>query len=96
LIQADRRALAEPRQRRDQQALLSERRPVALGILDQLVGFRHPQGAASALEPVVEQDAGDLAALAGASAIAEKPAAAEADGIFGIIGGGRDDIERLI
>src|SRR6266481_549 len=88
--------MAKPRQRRDQQALLSERRPVALGVLDQLVGFGDPQGAAAALEPVAEQDAGDLAALAGAGTVAEKPAAAEADGILGIIRSSRDDIERLV
>ena len=77
--EADRGALGEARQRRDQQPLLAERRPVALGILDQLVGFRDPDGAAAALEPVVEQDAGDLAALARAGAIAEHPAAPETD-----------------
>src|SRR5579871_3500876 len=64
LLQADRRALAKARQWRDLQTLLSERRPVALGVLDQLVGLRDPESAAAALEPVVEHDAGDLAALA--------------------------------
>ena len=39
LLQPDRRALPEARERRDQQPLLAERRPVALGVLDQLVGF---------------------------------------------------------
>ena len=92
----DRRALAKPRQRRDQQALLSERRPVALGVLDQLVGFGDPDRAAASLEPVVEQDAGDLAALAGAGTVAEKPAAVEADGILGIIRCRRDESERVI
>ena len=62
--QPDRRALAEARQRRDQQPLHAERRPVALGVLDQLVGLADPDRAAAALEPVVEQDAGDLTALA--------------------------------
>ena len=76
--------------------LLPERRPIALGVLDQLVGFRHPDRAAAALQPVVEQDAGDLAALAGAGAVAEKPAAAEADGVFGVVGRGRDDVEGLV
>ena len=95
-LQPDRRALTEARQRRDQQPLLAERRPVALGVLDQLVGFRHPDRAAAALQPVVEQDAGDLAALAGAGAVAEKPAAAEADGVLGVVGRGRDDVEGLV
>ena len=83
-------------ERRDQQPLLAERRPVALGVLDQLVGFRDPDRAAAALQPVVEQDAGDLAALAGAGAVAEKPAAAEAHGILGVVGRGRDDVEGLV
>ena len=96
LLQPDRRALAEARQRRDQQPLHAERRPVALRILDQLVGLRDPDRAAAALQPVVEQDAGDLAALAGAGAVAQKPAAAEAHGVLGVIGRGRDDIEGLV
>ena len=37
-----------------------------------------------------------MAALAGAGAVAEKPAAAEADGILGVVRGSRDDIERVI
>ena len=96
MLQTDRRALAEARQRRHQKPLLAERRPIALGVLDQLVGFRHPDRAAAALQPVVEQDACNLAALAGAGAIAEKPAAAEADGVFSVVGRGRDDIECLV
>ena len=43
--QPDRRALAEARQRRDQQPLHAERRPVALGVLDQLVGLGDPDRA---------------------------------------------------
>ncbi len=88
MLQTDRRPLTEARQRRHQQPLLPERGPIALGVLDQLVGFRHPDRAAAALQPVVEQDAGDLAALTGAGAVAEKPAAAEADGVFSIVGRG--------
>ena len=83
-VEPDRRALPEAGERRDQEPLLAERRPVALGVLDQLVGLRDPDGAAAALQPIVEDDAGDLAALAGAGAVAEKPAAAEADGVLGI------------
>ena len=96
MLQRDRRALPEPRQWRDQEPLLSERRPVALRVLDQLVGFGDPDRAAAALEPVVEQDAGDLAALAGAGAIAEEPAAAETDRGLGVIRRGRDDVESLV
>ena len=95
-VEADRRALRKAGQRRDEQPLLAERRPVALGILDQLVGLRDPDGAAAALEPVVEQDAGDLAALAGAGAVAEHPAAPEADGALGAVGRGRDRVEGLV
>ena len=95
-VEADRRALREAGERRDEQALLAERRPVALGVLDQLVGLRDPDGAAAALEPVVEQDAGDLAALAGAGAVAQQPAAAEANGVLGVVGRGRDDVEGLV
>src|SRR3546814_8264566 len=44
----DRRTLAEARQRRDEQALLPERRPVALRVLEQLVRLRDPERAAPA------------------------------------------------
>ena len=96
LVEADRRALRKAGQRRDEQALLAERRPVALGVLDQLVGLRDPDGAAAALEPVVEQDAGDLAALAGAGAVAQHPAAPEADGALCAVGRGRDRVEGRV
>ena len=85
LLQPDRRALAEARQRRHQKPFHAERRPVALGVLDQLVGLADPDRAAAALQPVVEQDAGDLTALARAGAVAEKPAAPELHGILGIV-----------
>jgi len=45
----DRHALSEARQRRDQQPLHAERGPVALRILDQLVGFADPDRAPVAL-----------------------------------------------
>ena len=93
---ADRRALAEARQRRDQQPLHAERRPVALRVLDQLVGFADPDRAAAALQPVVEQDAGDLPALAGAGAVAQEPAAAETNGILRIVARGRHDVKGRI
>ncbi len=59
----DRRTLPEARQRRNQEPLHAKRGPVALRILDQLVGLADPDRAPAALEPVVEQDAGDLASL---------------------------------
>ena len=94
--QSDRRSLTKARERRHQQPFLSERRPVALGVLDQLVGFRNPDRAAAALQPIVEQDASDLAALAGAGAVAEEPASAKANGVLGVVGRGGDDVEGLV
>ena len=70
-LEGDRRALAEARKRHDVGAVAADRRPVALRVLDQLVGFGDPDSAAAALEPVVENDRRDLAALAGAGAVAE-------------------------
>ena len=95
-VERDRRALAEARQRHDVGAVAADRGPVALGVLDQFVGFRDPDRAAAALEPVVEDDRGDLAALAGAGAVAEKPAAPEADRAFGIFRGRRDEVVGLV
>ena len=56
-----------------------ERDPVAARVLDELVGLREPEGTPPAAQPVVEHDGGDLAALAGAGAVAQHPAAAEPD-----------------
>ena len=96
MLEPDRRALAEAGERRDEQSLHAERGPVALRVLDQLVGLADPDGAAPALEPVVEQDAGDLAALAGAGAVAEKPSASKADGVLCIVTRGGDEVEGFI
>ena len=85
LLEPDWRALPESRERRDQKPLLAERRPVALGILEQFIRLRHPDGAATATQPIVEQHAGDLAALARAGAIAKEPTAAEAHRILGVV-----------
>src|SRR6202023_3487896 len=74
LLQTDRRSLAEARERRDQQPFHAERRPVALGVLDQLVGLADPHRTTAALQPVVQQDAGDLTALSRAGAVSQKPA----------------------
>ena len=89
-------ALREPRQRRDQQALHAERRPVALGVLDQFVGFADPQSLATTTQEIVEDDAGGLTALARAGAVAEHEAATEANGVLCIFGGCLDDIEGFI
>src|SRR5438105_3751564 len=85
-LERDHSTLAKARQRHDVGPVATDRRPVALGILDQLVGFGDPDGAAAALEPVVENDGRDLAPLAGAGAVAEKPAAPETHGVLRIEG----------
>ncbi len=75
---------------------IAERRPVALGVLDQLVGLRDPHRASAALQPVVEKDAGDLAALPApvpSPSIQPRP---EANGVLGTIGRGRDEVEGLV
>ena len=70
------------------------RRPVAAGVFKQLVGGGQPQRPAAAAQPVVENDGGDLAALAAAGAVAQHPAAPETHrrgqgfAIAGSIGGG--------
>jgi hypothetical protein len=93
LVEPDRCPLAEARQRLDEKALLAQCRPVAACILDQRLGLGDPQGTTPALEPVVEDDACDLAALAAAGAVAEEPAAPEAHCILGIVGRRSDNIE---
>ena len=74
---ADRRALAVARLRHDQELLLAERRPVALRVLDELVGFGNPDGLAASAQPIVENDACRLAAFAAAGAVAQEKAFAE-------------------
>ena len=96
LLQTDRRALSEPRERRDEKPLRSEGRPVALGVLDQLVGLADPHRAAAALQPIVEQDAGDLAALARAGAVSQKPATPELYGIVRIVARRADEVIGLV
>src|SRR3546814_17931192 len=54
----DRTALAETRQRRDEQALLPERRPVTLCVFEQPLRARPPAGPAPAFQPGVETGRG--------------------------------------
>ena len=96
LLQPDRRPLTEARQRRHQKSFHAERRPVALGVLDQLVGLADPHRTATALQPVIEQDAGDLTALARTSAVAEKPATPELHGIVGIVARRADEVKSIV
>ncbi len=67
-----------------------------MGVLEQLVGLRDPDRLAPALQPVVEDDAGRLATLAGAGAVAQHEASAKADGVRRIVAGGGDEIEGLV
>ena len=83
-LERDRSTLAEARKRHEVGAVAADRGPVALGILDQLVGLRDPERAAAPLQPVVEDDRGDLAALAGAGAVAKEPAAPEPHGVLAL------------
>src|SRR5262245_64604816 len=48
------------------------------------------------MQPVVEQDARNLAAIAGAGAVTQHPATPEAHGVLSTFGRRRDDIEGLI
>src|ERR1700679_2132022 len=96
MLQPDRRALAEAGERRDEEPLLPEGGPVALRILDQLVGLADPHGATAAFQPIVEDDARDLAALARSGAVAQHPAAPEAHRVLGVVRRGGDDIEGLV
>src|SRR3546814_8385736 len=76
-------ALSVLRERDDVALGAAERGPVAHRVLDQLVGLGDPERPAAALEPVVEDDAGDLAALARPGAVAQEPTAPEAQGVHG-------------
>ncbi len=96
MLQPDRRALAEAGERRDQKPFLPEGGPVALRILDQLVGLADPHGAAAAFQPIVEDNAGDLAALARAGTVSQKPAAAESHGILRLVRRGADEVIGLV
>jgi hypothetical protein len=82
-LERDRRTLTKARQGHQVGAVAADRGPVALGVLDQLVGFGDPDRPAAASEPVVEDDRGDLAALARTGAVAEEPAAPKADRFLG-------------
>ena len=86
--------LAELAQRDDVGLAAADRGPVAARVLEQLVGGGQPQRPAAAAQPVVEDDGGDLAALAAARAVAQHPAAPETHrrgqgfAVAGGIGGG--------
>ena len=74
----DLRPLADLGERDDVALGAPERRPVAPGVLQQLVGLREPERALSAPEPLVEDEGRDLPALAAPGAVAEHPALAQA------------------
>src|SRR3954464_959852 len=81
------------RKRRHEQPLHAERGPIALRILNQFFGFADPDRPAASLQPIVEQDAGDLPTLASPGAIAQKPAATKPNGVLRIIARRSHDIE---
>src|SRR5690606_16054375 len=64
------------RQRRHEESLLPQRRPVALCVFEQAVGDRQPHGALPTLEHIVEDDPSNLPTFARAGAVTEEPAAA--------------------
>ena len=86
--------LAELAQRDDVGLAAADRGPVAAGVFEKLVGGGQPQRSAAAAQPVVENDGGDLAALAATGAVAQHPAAPETHwrgqgfAVAGSIGGG--------
>ena len=69
--------LAELAQWDDVGFAAADRGPVAARVLQQLVGGGQPQRPVAAAQPVVENDGGDLAALAATGAVAQHPAAPE-------------------
>jgi hypothetical protein len=60
------------------------------------VSLRDPHRAAAALQPVVEQDTGDLTALARAGAVSQKPATSELYGIIRILARRADEVISLV
>ncbi len=75
---------------------MPQRRPVALGVLDQLVRLRDPHCLAAPAEPVIENDAGRLPALAAARAVAKEEALAELDGAGFVVSGEAKRVEVLL
>ncbi len=63
--------------RHDQELLFAKRGPVALRILDELVGFGNPDSLAASSQPIVENNACRLASFAAAGAVAQEKAFAE-------------------
>ena len=77
-VERDLHPLAEVAERDDVALQSAQRGPVAARVLQQLVGLRQPERLLPAAQAVVEDDGGDLAALAAAGAVAQHPAPAEA------------------
>ena len=77
-VEGDLHPLPEIAERDDVALQPAQRGPVAARVLQQLVGLREPEGLLPAAQAVVEDDGGDLAALAAAGAVAQHPAPAEA------------------
>src|SRR5690606_586196 len=94
--QRDRLSLREAREWRDQQAFHAERRPVALCVLDQLVGFGDPDRLTPSAQPVVEDDRGRLAALASSGPVTEHEAPAKPDRTGSIFWRSAHIVEMLV
>ena len=75
LVERDLHPLPEIAERDDIALQPAQSRPVAPCVLQQLVGLGEPEGLIPAAQPVVEDDGGDLPALAAAGAIAQHPRA---------------------
>src|SRR5436190_1464532 len=61
-----------------------------------LVGFSLVAVGPAALQPIVEDDAGDLPSLAASGSVTQKPSTAEADSVRSAFWRGRDDIAGLV
>ena len=77
-VEGDLHPLAEVAERDDVALQPAQCGPVAARVLQQLVGLREPERLLPAAQAVVEDDGGDLPALAAAGAVAQHPAPAEA------------------
>ena len=84
--------LRETRQRCDQQTFHASD-DQSRCVIDQLVGLVDPNSLAAALEPVVEDDGGGLAAFADAGAVTDHEATPKAYDVRRIFTRGADDIE---
>ena len=96
LVERDRRALAEARQRHDVGAVAADRGPVALGVLDQLVGFGEPDRAAAALGQLSRMMPAIWRPLPPPVPSPRNQPRRKRTAFVGIVGRGRDEIVGLV